>query len=277
MAECESNDHRKPIRAATPEPDGTTDTASTLIAYRVSPLPPLRLVAAPQPRAWMEATDQRFANRCLPLLIANQAGWFLLNSHAVRATWDGGNAKEALRLEYLSGAPPYPATSHFGHGILTWHIPYLFRTPPGYNLLARGPANWPKEGAFALEGIVETDWSVATFTMNWKLTAVGRPVMFEVGEPVCMLVPQRRGDLEAFEPQVRDLQSEPELSRAYQQWTETRARFLADLQVPESEAVRQLWQKHYFRGTGPDGSSAPTHQTKLHLREFDDPDGWCPF
>jgi hypothetical protein len=40
------------------------------------------------------------------------------------------------------------AISHFGSGILTWNVPYLFRTPPGYNLLVRGPANWPKDAAF---------------------------------------------------------------------------------------------------------------------------------
>ncbi len=258
----------------TPAP--AADAAPTLIAYRTNPTPPLRLVPAPRARAWMEATAQHFANRCLPLLMANQAGWFLLNSHAFRATWNGGDAKEALRLDYLSGVPPYPATSHFGHGILTWHIPYLFRTPPGSNLLARGPANWPKDGAFALEGLVETDWSVTTFTMNWKLTAVNRPITFEVNEPLCMLVPQRRDDLEAFQPEVRDLGASPEVRGAYQQWTASRRQFLTHLQVPDSEGVKQAWQKDYFRGTTPDGAAALVHQTKLHLREFDDPDGWCP-
>jgi hypothetical protein len=123
----------------------------------------------------MQATNERFANRCLPLLIANQAGWFLLNSHPIRVTWDGGNELSNLQVEYLKGFPPYPAVSHFGHGIVTWTIPYLFRTPPGYNLLVRGPSNWPKDGAHALEGIVETDWSVATFTMNWMLTRPNQP------------------------------------------------------------------------------------------------------
>ena len=49
--------------------------------------------------------------------------------------------------------------SHFGDGILTWHLPILFRTPPGYNLLVRGPANYPKDAVSPLEGIVETDWA----------------------------------------------------------------------------------------------------------------------
>src|SRR3712207_8402233 len=38
-----------------------------------------------------------------------------------------------------------PARSHFGSGILTWNLPFLFRTPPGYNLHVRGPANWDRK------------------------------------------------------------------------------------------------------------------------------------
>ena len=49
--------------------------------------------------------------------------------------------------------------------------------------------------------MIETDWSVATFTMNWKLTRPHWPVTFEIGEPICMVVPQRRGELESFHPQ----------------------------------------------------------------------------
>jgi Family of unknown function (DUF6065) len=49
---------------------------------------------------------------------------------------------------------------------------------PGYNLYVRGASNFPKDGAYALDGIFETDWAVATFTMNCKLTGVGVPVRF---------------------------------------------------------------------------------------------------
>src|SRR5215207_1860033 len=164
--------------ASAPAANGTEPF---LRAYRVGGAP-LRLVPAPREREWIEATRQRFANRCLPLLVANQAGWFLLNSHPFAAVWDGRIEKEGLRLEYQAGNPPYPAISHFGHGILTWRIPYLFRTPPGWNLLARGPANMPKARITPLEGLVEADWAVATFTMNWQMTAVGQPVTFGVDE-----------------------------------------------------------------------------------------------
>jgi len=254
--------------SSAPAPGAAEQATPELVAFRTGGGPTLRLVAADRRRSWMDATTDHFANRCLPLLIANQAGWFVLNSHQLRANWDGGDELSSVEVEYLSGEPPYPAISHFGHGILTWHIPFIFRTSPGWNLLVRGPANWPKDGAVALEGIVESDWSVATFTMNWKLTAAGRPVMFDVDEPVCMLVPQRRGELEAIGPEIRELGADPELERGFRAWSSSRAAFNQDLTVPDSPARRRKWEKHYVQGTTPGGEGASAHQRKLTLREF---------
>lgn len=251
-------------------------TASlTLRAYQVG-FPPLRLVPAPREREWMDATSERFAYRCLPLDMANQAGWWLLNSHSLTVIWNGRADHDALKLSWGSGEPPFPAVSHFGHGILTWHIPYLFRTPPGWNLLVRGPANLPKAGVTPLEGLVETDWAVATFTMNWQLTTVGQPVIFAVDEPICQLVPQRRWELEAFSPELCDLEAAPELAAAYHAWDVSRTQFSQELKVPDSAAWRRGWQKDYFHGGAPDGTTAPEHQTKLRLRPFAEPAEICP-
>jgi hypothetical protein len=239
-----------------------------LVAYRVSEAWDAPLAPAPLAREWMTRTRDGFANRCLPLLIANQSGWVVLSSHRVRAVWDGGDALENVEVELLGGAPPCPAKSHFGHGILTWSLPYLIRTPPGYNLLVRGPANLPKDGASALEGTVETDWCNATFTVNWKLTRPGLRVTFEEGEPIAMLVPQRRGELERFHPEVRGLHDDPGVAPAYSSWRESRSTFLEELPVEDSPAHRMAWQKHYLHGEGPDGSVAPEHQRKLALRPF---------
>jgi hypothetical protein len=247
----------------------TERTGRPLVAFRVTPLPNMRLVVASTERNWMLATDQHFANRCLPLLIANQAGWLVLNSHKLRATWNGGDDIASIRIEYLSGVAPYPALSHFGYGILTWTLPYLFRTPPGYNLLVRGPSNWPKDGICALEGIVESDWTAATFTMNWKVTRPNLPIMFEVNEPICMIVPQRRGELEEFRPQISDIHSDREAERKYKQWRASRTRFLDDLRMPFSKAAEKKWQKDYFRGVAA-GEISTVHETKLRLRDFDE-------
>jgi len=250
------------------ESDGPIDLPLT--AYCTNWALRMPIVAAPRERAWMEATPSRFANRCLPLLIANQAGWLVLGAHKVAATWDGGIGLEALRVEHLEGEPPYAAASHFGSGILTFSIPYLFRTPPGFNLLARGPTNWPKDGVSALDGIVETDWVEATFTMNWKLTRPNHTVVFEPGEPVAMIVPVPRGELELFRPEIRDLADDPETAAAFKRWADSRTQFNAELKQPGSEAQRQRWQKHYFQGGSVSTAKPVEHQSKLALNEFVD-------
>jgi hypothetical protein len=233
----------------------------------------MQLAPAPVERAWLDATADRFGYRCLPVLIANQAGWFVLNSHALEAVWDGGDALEAITITYHEGDPPYPAVSHFGHGILTWHIPFLFETPPGIQLLARGPANSPKDGISPLEGVVETEWAAATFTMNWQFTRPRRRVSFAPGEPICMVVPISLDLLEQTRPQIRRLSSDPARQTRFQNWSQRRAEFLATLAERGSEAVAQGWQKDYFRGRSLDGDTFRGHRTRLRLHPFDDVDG----
>jgi hypothetical protein len=241
-----------------------------LIAYRVSLGSDVGLEPAPAGREWMQYTRDGFANRCLPLLIANQAGWHVLNPAGVRARWNGGDRIPDLVVEPLGdgGGAPSIASSHFGSGILTFTIPYLFRTPPGWNLLVRGPANLPRDGACALEGLVETDWNPATFTMNWILTRPGAEVIFEAGEPIAFLSPMRRGDLEAFEPEVRAMDADPEVAASYRAWRKGRADFLEDLPIPGTEANAQQWQRDYVLGKQPDGKAVREHQRKLSLKPF---------
>jgi hypothetical protein len=259
-----AHERREPARH---EQDGPV-----LVAYAVHPgRPTMTLTPAAREREWMERVDRRFANRCLPLLIANQAGWFLISEHTVQVTWTGAQTTSALRVEVLDGDGPCPAVSHFGHGILTWQVPYLFRTPPGYNLLVRGPSNWPKDGIAPLEGIVETDWSDATFTMNWQVTRRRHAVTFAAGEPIAMLLPQRRGELESFSPERRALSSDADIEARYEAWAEDRAWFNELLHRPGSAEQRRGWEKHYFQGvraTGEDGAAG--HQTKLTLAPFAD-------
>jgi hypothetical protein len=240
----------------------------TLIAYKLVDEPSMTLAPAAVSRSWMDGTAKKFAYRCLPLVIANQSGWFVLNSHEFRATWNGRPDDAGVRIEYLKGPEPHPVSCHFGHGILTWTLPYLFHTPPGYNLLARGPANSWKAGIYPLEGVVETDWSPASFTMNWKFSQPNVPVTFVVGEPMCMLVPQRRGELERFRPEIRTLDPSSELGRQHEQWAKGREQFLVDLTKPGSIAQRRGWEKHYYQGRQLGDASVSEHQVRLQLREF---------
>ena len=192
----------------------------------------------------------------------------MLLPHAVRATWDGTSGLKSICIECFDGPQPHLAVSHFGEGILTFTIPFLFRTEPGYNLLVRGPTNMSKDGASPLDGIVETDWTTATFTMNWKMTRAQNTVTFEKGEPYAMIVPMRRGEIESFEPEIRGLYDDPEVAKAYNEWRESRTKFIKDLPVKGTEANEAAWQKDYVHGRAPDGTTAKEHQRKLALRPF---------
>jgi hypothetical protein len=109
---------------------------SKLVAYRIDGHD-VRIRPAPLEREWMEGTHQRFAYRCLPLNIANAHGWELLCPSGFSARWDGRWAKEAIRIKPDLGTHA-PSVSHFGHGVLTFHVPCLFSTDPGFDLFVTG-------------------------------------------------------------------------------------------------------------------------------------------
>jgi hypothetical protein len=249
-----------------------------LICYPTSGDPP-KIVAAPVEREWMERTNEGFAYRCLPLNIANAHGWLLLNPIAFVAQWNGGAEVGAVSLYAHAVDAPLLASSHFGHGVLTFNVNALFRTEPGYDLMVTGPLNQPKDGIQPLTGIVETDWSPFTFTMNWKFTRKDSPIAFERGEPFCMIFPLKRGLAEETEPEIRTLETDQEVSDAYFAWAASRRDFNKSLQLAGSPAQAQKWQKDYFRGKIPERPAAETsvpgvgtapadHRTKLKLREF---------
>lgn len=262
-----------------PTPRDEAQSRPPLTAYSLGTERLAEIVPAPRWRDWMNETVERWANRCLPLLVANQAGWTMLNPVGFTAVWNGEPQNTGVTITFDGDIRPKTALveSLFGYGVVTWRPPFLFRTPPGWNLLARGPANWPKDGICALEGVVETDWTESTFTMNWKLTRPGHPVRFEAEEPFCMIVPQRRGELESFAPAIRSLQTEPELYRSNQ----LIARRRHDLQVKkflglyskDFEEARTEWERDYFKGLRSDGTKSEEHQTQLFLAPFEDRTG----
>lgn len=237
----------------------------TLTAYRTSP-DPFTIIAAPHKREWMDETPDRFAYRCLPMVIANQAGWWILNPTPFRALWLGGAGLDRIVIE--SPDDEAHVESHFGSGILTFSLPWLFRTSPGWNILARGPANYHKDGIMPLEGLVETDWSTATFTMNWRFTSQGTWVHFLADEPICQITPMRRGDLEGFSPIELPITTDPELADSHEAWGESRLDFNEALAEGRDTALVDKWQRHYTRGVTRDGHKAPEHQTQLRLQPF---------
>jgi Family of unknown function (DUF6065) len=151
---------------------------------------------APVERDRMEATNQRFAYRCLPLNMANASmvGRSCATRVFSRCGPEGTNRCDRVgagtRDDPASGQP-FRARD------------FYLRTEPGAELMVQGPINRPKDGIAALSGIIETDWSPYSFTMNWIITRPDTPVRFEKGEPYCHIFPVSCGALRGSSPNLK--------------------------------------------------------------------------
>ena len=225
-------------------------------------------------REWMENTPLKFAYRCLPLTIANQTGWWIYNPVGFTAIWNGQPTVGSVQFVFDSDPGTWSTwiNDQFGRGIMTWNVPFLFRTKPmGTRLLVSGPANYFKHGVQALMAIVESDWIYMSFTMNWKITSSRLPIRFDQGEPLLQVMPisgNLFSDLEEAKVTYMKLEKDPEIFHAYRTWNESRLKLIADKKA--SIARGDLWQKDYF--VGRDISGNPTtsgHKTKLNPPEID--------
>ena len=192
-------------------------------------------------RAWLP----EFAYRCTPLAIANKSGLELCLRWGISLRWNGGNKMEDLEV--------FPnneiIASHFGNGIVSFVIHWLFKTPRGWSLWVLGPANDPMDGIAPLEGIVETAWSTMTFTMNWRMTVQDQWVHFVAGQAIARVIPVRIAAMRTLEVEEKGKADLPARKRrAYDSWAKSRDDFLDRLKRREAQATNQGWQKAYHRG-----------------------------
>ncbi len=225
---------------ATAEPSAS-DQSLTRLEFKALRLLPWgwgegwQLRPSPARRHWMDESPHAY--KCLPLVIANQWGWQILCPTEVFVTWDGDPGLSGLHVEV---APQFrPAIkSQFGSGIVTFSPPWLFRTPPGWDLYLKGPSNRWKANCVPLEGIIETWWLNYTFTLNWKLVEPGT-VMFAQGESLGQLMPVPHTTFQhatAVESPIG--QFEPQAVNELLKWREQR-RLLAG----QKDNVHQLYRK----------------------------------
>lgn len=228
-----------------------------ITAYAISDYP-LTIRPASSQRNWINDTNKGIY-RCLPLNIASSTGWELLCPYDLEVAWNGGSKAEDLEI-----SDPGVAVSHFGNGILTFSVGYIFRTEAKQNLWVRGPVNSPKDGISPLEGIVETHWLPFTFTMNWKITRPNVTIRFAKDEPFCTLVPYPADYIENFEGEIRKLADAPDIEAEYRKWRESRNSSIAQSYISNEGA----WEQHYFIGRKTDGEKVEDHKTKVNKKPF---------
>jgi hypothetical protein len=229
-----------------------------------------RIRPASPKRAWMDEAPEAFPYRCLPLNIANSHGWEILAPCGFEATWNGGMAVNdvVIRADAGSRAEDVPVPL-FGQGTFTFHIQGLFRTSPGWNLWVSGSPNTIKDGAVPLAGIIETDWSPYTFTMNWRLTRPGHTVRFEENEPFAHFFPIPRSAIEEVQPSFAAIDDNPGLKQQFAAWSRLRDAFHERMRTDPPDNPSDKWQKFYYRGQDPNGECPiADHQSKLRVREF---------
>ncbi len=228
----------------------------------------------------MDAFPDRHAYRCLPLSIANTHGWELLTPAPFEVEWNGKPLVSDLTVRALAPFPagfPFEhfAVSNFARGIVTFHTGYLFRTPPGWNLLTTGAFNEPRPGIVPLTGIIETDWLPYPFTVNWQMLGPGT-VRFEQGEVFCTVMPIPKNYLERWEVAIHAWGDDPVLRAEEGQFRSERATFRARMEAADPTALKQAWQRHYFVGRHPDGTETADHINKLRLADPVDLSGTRP-
>ena len=219
-------------------------------------------------RDWMDQTNEKFAYRCLPLNIANAHGWEFLMPCDVSVFWNGGQEAKDIIVRAPPGSPKEQLpVSIFGHGVLTFHIFGIFRTPPGWNMFIGGPPNTGKNGIVPLNGVIETDWSPYSFTMNWRFLQRNRWMRFKKGEPFCFVFPVQRQILERFKPRFAVM--EGDLMEQFQAWSASRDKFREDTVRNPPKTTSEQWQKRYYRGFDMhDREPVADHKARLRLPEF---------
>lgn len=194
---------------------------------------------------------------CLPMVAANTLGWTLYNPYEFTVSWRGGAGADAVVVECENSRW---AASWFGSGTFTLFPPFIVRTSPGINLLVRPVPNYPRPTVLTLEGIVETDWLQASFTLNFMILMPLVRTTFKVGEPLVQLVPYPREYIERFDAQiVHDGESYEQEMADYKAWNERRTQQVAQPIDPDFD---------YMRGVKLDGQRVAEHKKLFRVPAF---------
>jgi len=197
-------------------------------------------------------------------------GWEILNPADTTMSWDGGDRIENINIT-CENRGLFTASSHFGSGIVTWYVPFLFRTSPDLGLYITGPANHNHVDIRPLDAFVRTDWLPFPFTVNWKMNRADIPVALEAGEPIARIMPFPIALIDETKLEITRLSSDPGFKAEVNEFGKARAANVKAArenilkaegsgELPSQEGV---FNAQYVRAKGADKNSkalAP-HQT----------------
>lgn len=206
-----------------------------------------KIEPATSKRVWMDNLNNGNINRCLPLKIASEFGWIIYCPVSAAIEWNGMTSPDDIRIIYGDDTPKTERqclSSHFGSGVFTLNLPWVFRTPVGTQIMVRGVPNYVYDGITPLEGVVETDWLSFTFTVNFRVNRPLERVYMRSYEPLVLIHPVSIDNLEEFQLESKPINENSDFQEEFMKYTESRADFIARQQ---RERIVE-WQGHYFRG-----------------------------
>jgi GR25 family glycosyltransferase involved in LPS biosynthesis/glycosyltransferase involved in cell wall biosynthesis len=157
---------------------------------------------------------------------ASGTGWVLLCPHAFEATWNGGPGAEDIdiRLDAADSDAPAFVQSNLGGGLLTLYSGYQLQTTEPDSLWVRGPINWPKDGLYPLDQIVDTSLLPCTINFTWKCMRPNHTIRFAAGEPFGTILPYAKSAQENVTLDVVELDSDGDAyAQAFQQMIDNAA------------------------------------------------------
>jgi hypothetical protein len=103
--------------------------------------------------------------------------------------------------------------------------------------------------------------------MNWIFTRPGR-IRFEKGEPFCFITLTPHRVMDQVQPIQRSFSTDPAYREQYEVWLRERDNFNKRLDRKDPDAVREAWQRFYFKGEIPEdkGPSPADHMNKRRLK-----------
>jgi hypothetical protein len=212
----------------------------------------------PMKRSWMNEVVGTNAYQCVPMNIANQSGWVVLNPAEFCATWDGGPTNEHLQVHYHEDPKINFAQSHLHNGTLTIVPDFIIRTPEGISTLVSGVPNYPIPRLTPLQAVIETDWLTFTFTYNFKFNIPGE-VIFRKGDPLFTFMPIKRGEIDQYSVTMKPISLDKDLHDEYLEYEKARN---------ESQGTDKGFQRFYSRGkSATKNYEIKNHQNQLKLND----------
>jgi hypothetical protein len=196
-------------------------------------------------RDWMDETYNKHAYQCLPMTVANVYGWEIQLEERLVVQWDGGNTPPVILEGETTTSGRTQAVSSI-IGMISINMGWVINTEEGYNTWISGSPNYFVDGAAPLTATIPSYWWPDESQMNWKITKVGEPVVFEAGTPFCFFNIYDNSVLEDVEIMVSSLWDDMKL-------VESRMKY-GDMKAKNNVDNPWTWTKGIRTGLDADGN-----------------------